>query len=104
MTDDMNEATFIAVEEMERITNLSQQSKTFDKMKTFYNNDEHYNIVEDELSLKITRVYDTFSTSLIIDKPENEETLPANLYRAKVTVKEGGRTHAEMQSVLPFEE
>lgn len=104
MTDDMNEATFIAVEEMERITNLSQQSKTFDKMKTFYNNDEHYNIAEDELSLKITRVYDTFSTSLIIDKPENEEKLPANLYRAKVTVKEGGRTHAEMQSVLPFEE
>ena len=31
MIDDKNEATFIAVEEMEKITNLSQQGKTFRK-------------------------------------------------------------------------
>ena len=29
MTDETNQATFIAVEEMEKITNLSQQKKTF---------------------------------------------------------------------------
>lgn len=36
MIDDKNEATFIAVEEMEKITNLSQQGKTFRKMKAVY--------------------------------------------------------------------
>ena len=44
--DDKNEATFIAVEEMEKITNLSQQGKTFRKMKAVYldNNGEELDI------------------------------------------------------------
>lgn len=36
MTDETNQATFIAVEEMEKITNLSQQKKTFKEMKDEY--------------------------------------------------------------------
>lgn len=107
MTDEINEATFIAVEEMERVTNLSQQGLSFGEMKDTYKDAEDY-LVDGELTpISITRVYEDGTTSIIIDKPKDEagnDTLLDNLYRINVTVIEGGQKRAEMQSVLPFTE
>ena len=105
MTDDMNEATFIAVEEMERVTNLSQQSKTFGEMKDIYSAvDSGYAVTTNtDTEITITRGNSGFTVKLNLIKA-NLEDGPTNLYHAKVDVTKGGRTHAEMQSVLPFEE
>ena len=110
MIDDKNEATFIAVEEMEKITNLSQQGKTFRKMKAVYlDKDSCYSLTVPtiksytEISVETTR--DGFKVTLhvkyeVIKKAEVEEE-PIMLHRAIVTVK-GGRENATMQSYLHF--
>lgn len=104
MTDEINEATFIAVEEMERITNLSQQGKTFGEMKVFYQGNENYEVTGDATKLTITRVLEKGSTSLIIaTSPDDKAELSDNLYHVSVKVTEGGeQNRADMQSVLPF--
>lgn len=105
ITDEMNEATFIAVEEMELITNLSQQGKTHGEMKAFYQDDENYEVTGDATKLTITRVLEKGSTSLIIALPDDKAELPDNLYHVSVKVTEGGeQNRADMQTILPFTE
>lgn len=105
MTDETNQATFIAVEEMEKITNLSQQKKTFKDMKEAYlETGSVYSSSENTDShLEVTTSRDGFKITLnVVNKLDNEEK-PTNLYHTTVNV-EGGRNNAKMQSVLPFEE
>lgn len=105
ITDEMNEATFIAVEEMERITNLSQQGKTFGEMKAFYQDSGNYKVTGDAKKLTITRVLEKGSTSLTIAPPDDKVELPDNLYHVSVKVMEGGeQNRADMQTMLPFTE
>lgn len=108
MIDDKNEATFIAVEEMEKITNLSQQGKTFGEIEGVYL-DAGYSLTvptinsDTEISVETTR--DGFKVTLhvkykVIKKEEVEEE-SIMLHHAIVTVK-GGRENATMQSYLHF--
>lgn len=109
MIDDKNEATFIAVEEMEKITNLSQQGKTFDEMKEVYR-DAGYSLTvptinsDTEISVETTRdgyiVRLHVNYEVVKEASNNEE--PIMLHHAIVTVK-GGRENATMQSYLHFE-
>lgn len=110
MIDDKNEATFIAIEEMEKITNLSQQGKTFREMKEVYlDEDSGYSLTvptinsDTEISVETTK--DGFKVTLhvkyeVIKKAEVEEE-STMLHHAIVTVK-GGRENATMQSYLHF--
>lgn len=105
MTDEKNVATFIAVEEMEQITNLSQQGQTFDKVKTNYlkQNSGYNSSKNTDSQLEVTTSRDGYKVTLnVMNKLDNEEN-PTNLYHVFVTV-EGGGNDAEMQSILPFKE
>ena len=104
MTDDMNQATFIAVEEMERITNLSQQGKTFGEMKGTYvvENSDVTPLLNNDTQFDIIRSNSGYTITLQVTKKADPADKPTNLYRARVTVTEGSKNHAEMQSVLPF--
>lgn len=102
MIDDKNAATFIAVEEMEKITNLSQQGKTFDEMKGIYLDEKSgYSSTvptiksDPEISVETTK--DGFKVTLHVKYEES-----TMLHHAIVTVK-GGRENATMQSYLHFE-
>ena len=101
MTDDINEATFIAVEEMERVTNLSQKGNSLGVVHEVYTGEKARETVT---SIKKTINHEEYKASLEIKKNNGTNQLPGNLYHVSVPVSKGGRTHAEMQSVLPFEE
>ena len=111
MIDDKNEATFIAVEEMEKITNLSQQGKTFDETKREYlKKDSSYSLtvptIDSDTEISVETTKDGFKVTLhvkyeVVKEAENDEE-PTMLHHAIVTVK-GGRENATMQSYLHFE-
>lgn len=104
MIDDKNEATFIAVEEMEKITNLSQQGKTFDEMKEVYR-DAGYSLtvptIDSDTEISVETTKDGFKVTLHVKEAEVDEE-STMLHHAIVTVK-GGRENATMQSYLHFE-
>ena len=111
MIDDKNEATFIAVEEMEKSPIYHSKARPFVKMKAVYlDKDSCYSLTvptiksDTEISVETTR--DGFKVTLhvkyeVIKKAEVEEE-PIMLHHAIVTVK-GGRENATMQSYLHFE-
>ena len=106
MIDDKNEATFIAVEEMEKITNLSQQGKTFDEMKKVYlKEDSGYSLtvptIDSDTEISVETTKDGFKVTLHVKEAEVDEE-STMLHHAIVTVK-GGRENATMQSYLHFE-
>lgn len=109
MIDDKNEATFIAVEEMEKITNLSQQGKTFDEMKEVYKEDSGYSLtvptINSDTEISVETTNDGYTVTLhvkyeVVKEAEVDEE-STMLHHAIVTVK-GGRENATMQSYLHF--
>ncbi len=107
MIDDKNKATFIAVEEMEKITNLSQQELAFSQMKNVYLSEgSGYTLsvrrLNSDSQLEVTTSTDGYTVTLHVIKKTDVLEKPTNLYHAIVDV-EGGRNNAKMQSVLPFE-
>lgn len=110
MIDDKNEATFIAVEEMEKITNLSQQGKSFGELEEVYLKEyAGYSLTvptinsDTEISVETTK--DGFKVTLhvkyeVVKEAKNDKE-PTMLHHAIVTVK-GGRENATMQSYLHF--
>lgn len=121
-TDEKNEATFIAVEEMERVTSLSQEDLTFvDVQNTYLNNDfnfldegnqaESYSVASnDETSLTVNRQTSGYYVTLKIQNKilpqenESEEIPGVSVYQVTVTVEGEGQNRANMQTVLSFEE
>jgi hypothetical protein len=80
MTTSTNEATFLAQEEMERVTYLSSQGVTADDVGDPENKNEY-----------------TLSTSIDFDSE-------SDLYKVVVTVTGGEKGNAKMETRLPFAE
>lgn len=97
-TDDKNEATFYAVEEMEKVTRFSVENQlneedlpTADTMKTD---------LEFVDNVRTTFPEGTnFEVKTVITDPSEK----SKLYKVVVTVFEGGKSRAKMESRLLFE-
>ncbi len=86
-TNAVNEATFLAQEEIELITYYSTSQKTLDVMK------EELEFADNSRSSTVN----SYQISTVIS-PQSE------LYKIVVTVSKGGETRAKMETVLPFAE
>ncbi len=89
-TDDVNEATFIAQEEMEYITSFSTGGYSSEEALNGLFPNGCNSHTEDEGNYQVTRFYEL---------PEEG----SNLYRIKVVVQKGGKIHAQMETYIPFE-
>lgn len=102
-TDEKNEATFIAVEEMERITNLAQLEKSIVEVEDFYKADDAYTVKKnDDNNLEIKKTVSNLKVELNIIKKADDVGKSTDLYHATVVIEEGGQNRANMQTVLSF--
>lgn len=87
-TNEVNEATFLAQEELELVTSYSLEELTGEEVINKYFDGD------------LNRT--TFKDSYTIETTLTEPTEDSALYKVNVTV-EGGRKLAEMETRLPFE-
>lgn len=104
VTTEINEATFIAQEEMEQVTYLSQNNYTVEQVKDYYAApDSDYNVIQSNDTLMIQKS-NTNSVTIEIFKSKitGKEEFKTELYHAVVKVSEGGPIRATMETVVPF--
>lgn len=88
-TNHVNEATFLAQEEMEKVTHYSNENQTVEAMKEALNFENNTRTTNPSAGVVI-------STDLT---GPNEES---DLYKIVVEVREGGKLRAKMETRLPF--
>jgi len=86
-TNAVNEATFLAQEEIELITYYSTSQQTVDVMR------EELGFLNDSRSSTVN----SYQINTVIS-PQSD------LYKIAVTVSKGGETRAKMETILPFAE
>lgn len=89
MTNEVNEATFIAQEEMERVTHLSQRKTSINDFEQFNGDGVSINSKNDGKFL--------VTTSITKDSDEVD-----SLYRVIVRITEEDKERAKMETRLPF--
>ncbi|MDN6292380.1 MAG: prepilin-type N-terminal cleavage/methylation domain-containing protein [Tetragenococcus halophilus] len=87
-TNKLNEATFLAQEEMELITSYSTDDYSAQEVKDRFFSGE---------------IYPKNSNGYVIEAVLTEPTNDNKLYKVIVTVSEGGKSRAKMETRLPFE-
>lgn len=102
VTTEINEATFVAQEEMERVTYLSQNNNTIEQVKAYYTGTD-YSVSQHNNKIMIEKASD-YSVTLEIFKSDilGNEEFKTELYHAVVKVFEGGSIRATMETVVPF--
>lgn len=89
-TNELNEATFLAQEEMELVTSYSTAGYSGQEVKEKFSSEGTYP--------KDSQGY-FIEATLTEPKPEDD----TQLYKVVVTVSKGGKSRAEMETRLPFE-
>lgn len=106
VTTEINEATFVAQEEMELVTYLSQNNYTIEQVRNHYGNvlkEEGYSVTEKDNIITIKKL-DGYSIIIELFKSNitGKDEFKTELYHAVVKVLEGGSTRAAMETVVPF--
>lgn len=90
-TNEVNEATFLAQEEIERVTHYSNENQTVEAMKETLNFENNTRLTNPAAGVVV---------STMITDPSGE----SDLYKIVVEVREGGKSRAKMETRLPFAE
>lgn len=90
-TNHVNEATFLAQEEMEKVTHYSNENQTVEAMKEALNF---------ENNIRTTNP----SAGVVISTDLTGPNEASDLYKIVVEVREGGKLRAKMETRLPFAE
>lgn len=88
-TNEVNEATFLAQEEIERVTHYSNENETVEAMKEALNFENNTRLTNPAAGVVV---------STMITDPSGE----SDLYKIVVEVREGGKSRAKMETRLPF--